>query len=76
MIVEVGEVECDVFLVEFNVKWWLMLKKLKSTSLTEFVDDLAREGSEASLLELVEVNEMFGVIDVSLVCEIVDEKVL
>ena len=75
-IVEVGEAECDALLAEFNAKWRSMPKKLKSTPLTEFADDLAREGSEASLLELVEVNETLGAIDASLVREIVDEKVL
>ena len=75
-IVEVGEAECDALLAEFNAKWRSMPKKLKSTPLTEFADDLAREGSEASLLELVEVNETLRAIDASLVREIVDEKVL
>ena len=72
----VGEAECDALEAEFNAKWRSMPKKLKNTPLTDFADDLAREGSEASLLELVEVNETLGAIDASLVREIVDEKVL
>jgi hypothetical protein len=75
-MIAVGEEECDALAADFNAKWRSMPKKLKNASLTDFADDLAREGSEASLMELVEVNETLRAIDASLVREIVDEEVL
>ena len=53
-----------------------MPKKVKSTPLTEYADELARDGGEDALLELIEINKVLRSIDESLVRAVVDEEAL
>jgi hypothetical protein len=53
-----------------------MPKKVKSTPLTDYADELARDGGEDALLELIEINKVLRSIDASLVRAVVDEEAL
>lgn len=53
-----------------------MPKKVKSTLLTEYADELAQDGGEDALLELIEINKVLRSIDESLVRAVVDEEAL
>ena len=72
-IIEHGEVECEKLASEHASRWRTIPKTVKLAPLTEFADDLARDGSEEALIELAEVNKVLGAIDESLVRRIVDE---
>jgi hypothetical protein len=61
---------------EFKAKWRSMPKKIKTTPLTEYADDLLADGSEEALMELMDVNDVLREVDESLVRENVDEDAL
>lgn len=75
-IEKTAEDECVRITAEFNGKWRSMPKKVKSTLLTEYADELARDGGEDALLELIEINKVLRSIDESLVRAVVDEEAL
>lgn len=75
-IEKTAEEECARITAEFNGKWKSMPKKVKSTPLTEYADELARDGGEDALLELIEINKVLRSIDESLVRAVVDEEAL
>lgn len=66
-MVELGEAECEKLATEHAARWRSMPKRVKEAPLTEFADDLKRDGSEEAMAELIEVNKVLATIDETLV---------